>query len=229
VDSKTFRLAIADIRQLNGKAWIAFPNPVQHALDVSKILVGALLGILGIVAQTTLSLRDRRWLVVWTLTFTALAIIVACLLFMRGLTEAKKVEFLVFAVVALVNATYAFGASVYALVAKRFQAVIAGQVNVNNEPATYADVALMRVDLEPNPVVDRKDDLKQGGRYNFHIWRSKPGWRYQVVAKHSWTNEGRSIIFEIVAGKKRGIPVISLTAAPVVVQGPPGGASASAA
>src|SRR5207237_9457706 len=121
---------------------------------------------------------------IWAVMLGALGIIVAGLIFTRSLTEAKRIEFLIFAIAALVNAAFAFLSGVYALLARRFQSVIAGQVNLNNKPATYAEVTLLRPYVTPNILLRRRDELKQGGRYYFHMSMSTWSATYQVVAKN---------------------------------------------
>jgi hypothetical protein len=210
-DNQTFEAkGVAIQGQSYTKLRVVFPNPVQHQLDLGQLVIGLVFGGLGILLQTGfLQLRERNPVVICIILGAALAVIVAAIFFTIGLPQTRKIQFLALVIFACLNALFAAFASGYVLLAKRFQAVVGGQVNLNDAPSQWPQVELHQIG---SGMVKQTDSLKQG-LYVFYLWRVQSSAKYQVIAK--WGGEeGKSNEFELSRGKRKEVPVINLRLAP---------------
>jgi hypothetical protein len=225
-DDKTFTLDLAQAQQQKvTKCAVVFPNPMQHAVDLGKLLVGGFFGIWGIsLAQASWSMRERKSIWIWIILLVSLLIVVAVSWFTYRFSEARRVEFLIFAIPALISSVYAVCVCVYVLFAKKFQTVIGGQVNLNDVPTNLGvQVELYRMDVNPPKLEASKKGELKGGRYVFHLWRIESSNEYQVVARYTippyMTVEGKSLQYPIPARQSTEIPVINLTTPPITASG----------
>ena len=214
----TFQLSFAQVKQSNPPvAWIAFPNPMQHELDISKLVFGACFGLLGIAISTSsLNLRERGTVVVWLILVVSMIVVGIGLYFLFGLSQAKRIEFLILSIAALFTAIWTALLCGYSLLARAKQAVVAGRVNVDGGPAIFVDdLKLLRVDTNPEKMVGRKEELKPVGQYFFYLWSTSPGRRYRVRVEQRGAR-AESPDFGAQAGKRHTVAPISFVSVPKV-------------
>src|SRR5262249_53138714 len=133
---KTFTLGPKEIAK-SPLCRIVFPNPMQHSLEWTKIFIGLTFAAFGILAQTGWSLRERKTKWVATVLIAGAVVVGVVIFFALQLSDARRLEFLTVAVVAIPNAAYAIVAATYTLLAKGFQAGVAGQVYIDNAPGQW--------------------------------------------------------------------------------------------
>lgn len=119
---------------------------------------------------------------------------------------AKRLDFLVFSAAALPTAVYAFCASIYLLYAKKKQATIDGQVNINHAPAPFVSVKLFG-DHQLMPIAET--EKREGGRYRFHVWVRPSIRTYKIVATYASVNR-ESGEFSLSQGKPIPGPVLDI-------------------
>ena len=189
------------------RAWIAFPNPMTRGSDRAKLMAGLLFGIFTLLFQVQPS-RQRK--IIWFVSVFIASVTVLAVCAYFTLAIIKKMEFLIFAAAIVPHAVYAAIASLYLLAAKKWQAVLSGQVHIDGAPAQLVQVRLFRTDVNPIVVVQEKDALQDGGRYLFYLWlRGKR--KYKVVASYGSVANGESANYELNHGQKQEVPVIKLT------------------
>jgi len=204
-DDVTYSITVEQYKQMpNAMIWISFPNPMQRNLEIAKFIGALLIGIFTLVIQYPL-FKEKR--VKWFVTVFLLSLAVLSFITYFGIGLAKRMEFLISVAVVIPNAIYAFIASIYLLLAKRYQATITGQVRVNNAPGRYVHVELVRNDNGKLIVVKQTEELKDDGRFYFFIWGKELPEKYQINAKYN-AIESRSGEFDVKKGDKLDVPPI---------------------
>ncbi len=207
---RSFQVALEDAHR-NGlsRIWISFPNPSQRALDYAKLAFSVLLGLFALAFQIQpLRQRRLRWFV-FVLIISSLIVLVAGYF---SFQLAKRLDFLVFSAAALPTALYALCACPYLFFAKKLQAIIGGQVNVNGEPGQFASVWLIEYDKQGRAkTVAKNESTLEDGRYVFHVWPMAKIRAYRVAAEYGGVNR-QSDEFQITKGEAKQIIALDLNA-----------------
>jgi hypothetical protein len=203
IDNTKYFLPASQIKQgQDPLVWISFPNPVQRSLEIAKLLATLVIGLFTLAIQYPLLKGKNTW---WFIGVFILSLAVLGFITYYGVGLTKRLEFLISVAVIIPNAVYGLLASIYLILAKKFQATVTGQIRVNNGPGKYASVKLLHRQNGDVTSVKETDELKEDGRYYFYIWGKKTAQRYQVAAKYN-SIDLRSGEFDVIRGGKVDVP-----------------------
>jgi hypothetical protein len=119
---------------------------------------------------------------------------------------------MIWAAAAIPHAIFGFVISIYIILAKRFQAIILGQVTIDNHPAQIATVSLYKKLEDGNyKIASRKLELDERGRFTFSIWQKKGIYKYKIKSKMHMSDEKEINDIEISRGDKKEMIPINLT------------------
>jgi hypothetical protein len=187
--------------------WVVFPNPMQSQLQWAKVILAFLIGILTLSAHIP-AFQERS--VKWSLLVFVLAFGVLALISYYSYSLAKQLDFVEWAIAIVPHAVYGLLSSVYLIVARNFQATIAGAITADGAPRQFADVTLSQVKNGHPQKIESLDHLDKDGRYIFRPWLIKKPGRFVVTAVARGTAEVASEEFEIVRGKRIELDPIAL-------------------
>jgi len=204
-DDTTYFLLFDQAKQGQSQpVWISFPNPIQRRFEIAKLLVTFLVGLFTLAIQYPLLKGKNTW---WFVGVFILASVTLGFIAYYGFGLAKRLEFLISVAVIIPNAIYALIASVYLILAKKYQATITGQIRINNASGKYASVKLLHVQNGNSGPVKKTDELREDGRYYFYMWGKKKAEKYQVIATYN-SIDCRSAVFQVSRGAKIDVPPI---------------------
>ena len=187
------------------------PFGVEWKPEKDHVTKEQLFGVLALAFQVQ-PLRDRR--VGWFVFVLVLAVCIMLAAVFFSLRLTKALDFLVFSAAALPTALWAGFACIYLLVAKKRQATIAGQVNINGAPGHFVLVELFALDPAIGDTtlktVGKQEALQPGGRYVFHLWRRAQNKSYRVRATQSGIAV-ESAEFTVPPGKTHEVPVLNVS------------------
>lgn len=208
IDDRAFEFSGAQSTNRRSRVWVSFPNLSQRALDYAKLAFSLLFGVLALAFQVQ-PLRDRR--VGWFVFVLVLSGAIMLVAVVSSVRLTKGLDFLVFSAAALPTALWSSFACVYLLLAKRRQATIAGQVNINGAPGHFVSVELFALDPAGGALksVGKQEALQPGGRYVFQLWKRAQNKSYRVRATHSGISV-ESSEFSVPPGKTREVPVLNV-------------------
>jgi hypothetical protein len=190
-----------------GDVWIVFPNPATTQLQLAKIILAVLVGLLTLPIHIP-AFRERR--VSWSLGVFVLTTLILVVIAYFYYALAKRLDFAEAAFGIIPHALYGIISSAILIMAKKWEATITGLVTADGGSLKYADLALWRIVSGNRQMQKRIDALEDDGRYTFRLWMRSRTSPFLVTASARGTTDGITKEFEVVPGQRIELPQIQL-------------------